>query len=165
MRPWRMLLWSVLLAGAVAQAQENSAPAPMPGPQAASAPPAASAPVATHYRAAVSRDGFSTTALSGLGDAWLRAGHPGRAILQYQRALVLAPQDPALEQALARARERAGVSSAPPGSWARAAGVLSDDAWAWFEALSVLMLCGALALLACGKAGRWVKVLALAGAG
>ena len=107
---------------------------------------------------------FSAPALSGLGDAWLRAGHPGRAILQYERALVLAPQDPALEQMLMHARRQAGISVVPTGPWGRAAGILTDDEWAWLGALSLLLLCGALALLVCGRGGRWARGLALMGA-
>lgn len=122
-----------------------------------------SGPGASHRQQLPLQD-FSAQALYDLGNSWLQSGHPGRAILQYERALVLAPEQPALERALAQARERAGVNVATPSAWELLTGIVSDDTWAWCTALSLLVLCAALARLAFGKGGGGSKALALAGA-
>ena len=107
---------------------------------------------------------FSAPTLFDLGNAWLRAGHPGWAVLEYQRALVLVPHDPAVEQALAAANSRAGLGVAPESVWQHAIGALTDNAWAWTAAISLLVLCIGLARLRPGRMGFWTWVVVLAGA-
>ena len=61
-----------------------------------------------NYEQVLKRDGFSAPVLFNLGNAWLRLGKPARAILDYERALVLAPHNPAIEANLAAARSVPG---------------------------------------------------------
>ncbi len=67
---------------------------------------AAQAAAGGDYRAAVrnyeqilDREGFSAPLLFNLGNAWLRLGNPARAILNYERALVLSPHNAAIDEA------------------------------------------------------------------
>ena len=104
---------------------------------------------------------FSAPALFDLGNAWMRAGHPGWAILEYQRALVLVPHDPVVEQALTAARSRVDLGVVPEDIWQHAMGVLTDDAWAWIAAVSLLVLCIGLARLRLGRTEFWTRVVVL----
>jgi tetratricopeptide (TPR) repeat protein len=65
------------------------------------------------------------------GNAWLKAGHMGRAIYAYRRAEELAPRDPDIRANLEIARTQAGTSTAAlPGSrWTRWAGRLTLNEW------------------------------------
>jgi hypothetical protein len=90
----------------------------------------------------------SAAALVRRADAEL-ATRPGSAILDFQRARLLAPRAAAVEQGLARARAAAGLPPADAGPVARAAGRLSPDEWSRL-ALAAL----ALAALA-GTAAAW----------
>lgn len=54
--------------------------------------------------------GFSATSLYNLGNAYARSGQTALAVLEYERARVLAPRDPDLEANLAHVRETAGIA-------------------------------------------------------
>ncbi len=61
------------------------------------------------YEQVLAQSGNSAPVLFNLGNAWLRLGKPGSAILAYERALVLAPHNPAIETNLAEARLHADL--------------------------------------------------------
>ncbi len=69
--------------------------------------------------------------LFNLGNAWLRAGEEGRAIVSYRQAWWLAPRDPDLLANLDLARGRVGAGG-PPGNRMldRVLGVLTPNEWA-----------------------------------
>ena len=73
--------------------------------------------------------GFSARALAWQAQAELAAGHPGRAILHYERARFIAPRAPAVAAGLARARAAAGVSAVGAGVVGRVARRLGADEW------------------------------------
>ena len=73
------------------------------------------------------------SALFNAGNAAQRAGRLGPAILDYERARLLAPRDPAVVQNLAAARQKAGIVVPAIPAWQRPAH------WLSFNALAVLI--------------------------
>jgi hypothetical protein len=67
------------------------------------------ADAAARYEALLEREGYSAPVLFDLGNAYLRANQPARALLAYERARLLAPRDPAIARNLAQAEAAAGV--------------------------------------------------------
>ena len=57
---------------------------------------------------------YSATSLYNLGNSYARAGKPGLAVLNYERASLLAPDDPDIEANLRFVRDAARVPSVPP---------------------------------------------------
>jgi tetratricopeptide (TPR) repeat protein len=115
---------------------------------------AAQAAAGGDYRAAVreyeqtlAKEGFSAPVLFNLGNAWLRLGNPARAILNYERALVLSPRNAAIEANLAAAQQRAGVAPQGVGPWLAAARYFSFDIYVWAGLGAVWVLCAALILV------------------
>ena len=106
------------------------------------------------YEQILARNGYSAPVLFNLGNAWLRLGKPGRAILQYERALVLAPGNPVIESNLAAAQQRAGINPSPPGPWLAAARYFSFDTYTWAALGAIWALCAALVLLCVRGPGR-----------
>jgi hypothetical protein len=109
---------------------------------------------AESYEQLIAQNGFSAPVLFNLGNAWLRLGKPGQAILQYERALILAPGNPLIESNLAVAQERAGITRAPVGPWLAAARYFSFDTYAWTTLAALWVLCAALVLLCVRGAAR-----------
>jgi Tetratricopeptide repeat len=115
-----------------------------------------------HYERALSQGGFSAPVLFNLGNAWLRLGKPARAILEYERALILAPRSPAIETNLAAARQRAGVTPPVAGRWQEAAHFFSFDTYLWASLVAIWVLCVAGVLLCLtGTARKFARPLIL----
>ena len=93
------------------------------------------------YLAVLKRDGYSPAVLFNLGNAELREGRTGDAILDYERARWLAPRDPDIAANLRFARQRAGLAAADESWTVRAADLLSANAWAWLGSAALLALC------------------------
>ncbi|HEY1899945.1 MAG TPA: tetratricopeptide repeat protein [Steroidobacteraceae bacterium] len=106
------------------------------------------------YEQVLAQHGYSAPVLFNLGNAWLREGKPAPAILAYERALVLAPGNPAIEANLAAAQQRAGVTDAMAGPWLAAARYFSFDTYAWAALVAIWVLCGAIVLLCLNGAAR-----------
>lgn len=109
---------------------------------------------AQSYEQELTRSGFSAPVLFNLGNAWLRLGKPARAILDYERALVLAPRSPAIKANLAAAQQRVGITPAEAGPWLAAARYFSFDTVVCTALAALWVLCGALVLLLLGAAAR-----------
>ena len=75
--------------------------------------------------------GYSAPVLFNLGNAWLKAGQPGRAILNYERALRLSPEAAAIRANLNMARQKAGVAVSEIPFREKVARVSSFDTLAW----------------------------------
>ena len=86
---------------------------------------------AADFEHAIEINGWSAGALFNLGNAYASSGHPGRAILAYERAHLIAPRDHAIEKNLDHTREAAGVALATPSRIQRALTTLSPDEWTW----------------------------------
>jgi len=84
--------------------------------------------------------GYSAPVLFNLGNAWLKAGETGRAILNYERALLLAPEDAGIQSNLSRARQKAGVAASQNQFREKVARVLSLDTLAWTSVWSSALL-------------------------
>ncbi len=78
-------------------------------------------------------NGVSTVALHfNLGNAWLKAGKPGRAIFHYRLARRLAPRDRDVRANLRLARTLVAGSAPPRASWwRRAFQFFTLDEWTW----------------------------------
>jgi hypothetical protein len=88
---------------------------------------------------AVDAAGISAPALFDDGNAALRASRPGPAILDYERARLLAPGDSAIAQNLRAAREKAAVASPAIPVWQRPAHWLSFNGMAGLASLSLFL--------------------------
>jgi len=117
------------------------------------------------YEQVLTQQGYSAPVLFNLGNAWLRLGKPGRAILDYERALVLMPGNPAIESNLAAAQQRAGISPPGVGPWLATARYFSFDTYAWAALTAIWVLCAAFVLLCLrGAARRFARPLILVAA-
>ncbi len=84
--------------------------------------------------------GYSADGLYNLANAYARAGKPGMAILNYERAGLLAPNDADIEANLRTVRESVGLP-AEPRSWVeRAATVASPSILACCTVFGVLLI-------------------------
>jgi hypothetical protein len=85
----------------------------------------------------------SAPALFNRGNALVREGKPGPAILAYERAQQLAPRDPAIAANLQAVRDTAGLAAPTPAWWQSAARTLTMNEWAWSCSLALAFVCGA----------------------
>src|SRR5260370_40408335 len=85
----------------------------------------------------------SAPALFNRGNALVREGKPGPAILAYERAQELAPRDPAVAVCLKAVRDTAGLAAPTPSWWQSAARALTMNEWAWSGSLALAFVCGA----------------------
>jgi hypothetical protein len=107
--------------------------------------------------------GYSAAALYNRGNAYARAGQPGLAVLSYERARLLAPNDPDIEANLRYVRLAAHQPAAAPSRFARAVTVASPTVIAWLGVAGIGLI-GA-ALLARSASRRRGLRLAAAGLG
>jgi tetratricopeptide (TPR) repeat protein len=89
--------------------------------------------------AASAPEGYSAPALYNLGNAYARTGKPGLAVLNYERARLLDPNDPDLEANLRHVRESAGLPQAPRSNFDRIAGSLNPHLLVWLGVLGLLI--------------------------
>lgn len=82
---------------------------------------------------------YSAPALFNEANAAQRAGRLGPAILDYERARLLAPRDPAIAQNLRAAREKAGVSAPSVPLWQRPAHWVTFNCLAALASISLLL--------------------------
>jgi tetratricopeptide (TPR) repeat protein len=104
------------------------------------------------YETVLKHDGYSAAVLFDLGNADLRLGQTGDAILNFERAKWLAPHDPDIAANLRFAQKRAGLV-ATPDSWSEnVAGCFSPNGWAWLATVALVVLCaGILGVQLAGK--------------
>jgi hypothetical protein len=119
-----ILITALGLFGAVGHAAPASAPAT------ASAPIPAAASISTAY---------SAPALYNLANAYARAGKPGLAVLNYERAKLLDPNDPDINANLHLVREAAGLPPTSRSRYDRLVGFSSPRMLAWLGVLGLLM--------------------------
>jgi hypothetical protein len=141
-----------LLAGgsrlALVQAAENTAAS------AAIAAPSAASTVSSPTGAPAS---YSAASLYNLANSYARAGKPGLAVLNYERASLLAPNDPDIEANLSFVREGAHLPAESRSAWQRVVTLGSPTLLSLIGVLGVLLL--GLALLAGERypAHRWKR--------
>jgi tetratricopeptide (TPR) repeat protein len=101
------------------------------------------------YESIVAQNGYSAPVLFNLGNSLYREGDLAQAILAFERAQQLAPEDPDLAANLQVAQKAAGVP-VEESKWRRVAThILSLNAWSWLACASWTFLC-------LGLLGRWL---------
>jgi hypothetical protein len=84
--------------------------------------------------------GYSAAALYNAANAYARTGKPGMAVLNYERARLLAPHDPDIEANLRLVREPLRLPSESPNALARAATLASPLLLAWIGVVGLLIV-------------------------
>jgi hypothetical protein len=93
--------------------------------------------------APASQGGWSSAALYNLGNAYARAGKAGLAVLNYERAGLLAPGDPDIEANLVLVRRSVGLPVEPRNRWYRAVGAVDPTVAAAIGAVGWLLVVSA----------------------
>jgi hypothetical protein len=115
---WGLLIIALSLFGS----SGHAAPAP------ASAPPPASAPA-----------GYAAPVLYNLANAYARAGKPGLAVLNYERARLLDPNDPDIDANLRHVRETSGLPPESRSRFYRLVRAANPRTLAWIGVLGLVM--------------------------
>jgi hypothetical protein len=84
--------------------------------------------------------GYSAAGLYNLGNSYARAGKPGMAILNYERASLLAPGDPDIQANLRFVRASAHLPAETPDTLDRVAKIASPLWMSWLGLLGLVML-------------------------
>ncbi|HTY50846.1 MAG TPA: hypothetical protein VMB48_14245 [Steroidobacteraceae bacterium] len=156
---WALLLLLVLLPGRLPHAAGAAAAAQLAAANQALQAGRYAAAIAG-YNGILRERGFSANILYDLGNAWLLAGQPGEAILNYERAAWLAPRDPAIRANLAVARVRARITAPARGTWEQAARAVRLDTVAVCALAGLALLCAGIYLrhAAHRRLGPWMIV-------
>jgi tetratricopeptide (TPR) repeat protein len=93
------------------------------------------------FQAVLARQGYSAPVLFDLGNSYYREGNFAQAILAYQQAQWLSPNDPDIAANLLLAQKQAGVSATEPPWHEKMARVLSASGWAWIGSGAWTLLC------------------------
>jgi hypothetical protein len=83
--------------------------------------------------------GYSAAALYNVANAYARAGKPGLAVLNYERAKLLDPQDPDIDANLRRVREASGLRLAPATGLERLVRIANPTAVSWFGVFGLIV--------------------------
>lgn len=102
------------------------------------------AEAAQGYESIIAQQGYSAPALFNLANAQQREGQLGRAILNYERAALLAPNDPDITANLNRARQRAGIEPEHRSPIQKAAWALTMNTWFGLAAATGFLIAVAL---------------------
>ncbi len=109
-------------------------------PSLASPPPSSSSTfTSTSVSGSTSAPGYSASALFNFGNAYARAGKPGLAVLNYERAKLLDPNDPDIESNLRHVREASGLPTQPPAGLDRLPRIASPQILSWIGVLGLLI--------------------------
>ena len=131
-----MLIVGLALCGELAVAQTSGASQPsspsQPSPSPAPAPSKAAPPR------------YSADGLYNLANSYARAGKPGLAVLNYERAALLAPDDADINANLEYVRASAHVLSEPETRFSRIAKAVSPAIAAWTGILGIALVGAAL---------------------
>jgi hypothetical protein len=92
--------------------------------------------------------GYSAAGLYNLANSYARAGKPGMAVLNYERARLISPNDPDVEANLQFVRSSAHLPAETQSNFDRVAGATSPVLLAWIGVAGLIMLGG------CVLAGR-----------
>src|SRR5271170_2004393 len=83
---------------------------------------------------------YSADGLYNLANSYARAGKPGLAVLSYERAALLAPDDPDINANLAYVRTSAHVPMKPRDRFARLAQATNPTTAAWLGVLGLALV-------------------------
>jgi hypothetical protein len=83
---------------------------------------------------------YSADGLYNLANSYARDGKPGLAVLSYERAALLAPDDPDINANLAYVRVSAHVSMKPQNRFARLVQAMNPNSAAWLGVLGIALV-------------------------
>ena len=147
-----MLIVGLALWGGHALAQ------PSPPPPQSAQLSQASQPSQAAQPAQVAQSRYSADGLYNLANSYARAGEPGLAVLNYERAALLAPDDADINANLEYVRASAHVPSEPRNRFARIAEAVSPALAAWVGVLGIALLgFGLLLTKRIGRRFRWAR--------
>lgn len=113
--------------------------------------------IAGHALAESAPAGFSAAGLYNLANSYARAGKPGMAVLNYERARLLAPNDPDIEANLNYVREASRLPSEAPTALARALRAAAPTVAAWIGLLGLLIAGTSLLAGRLSSRHRWLR--------
>jgi len=93
------------------------------------------------YQAILTQNGYSAPVLFDLGNSYYREGNFAQAILSYQRARLLAPNDADIAANLQLAQRQAGVAVSDPQWSDKLTTFLSASVWAWLACSAWTLFC------------------------
>jgi hypothetical protein len=133
--PWGVLIIALGLAGSPSNAMQAQPltqlqPQSQPQPQAQAQPQPQPQPQPA---------GYSAAALYNLANAYARTGKPGLAILNYERARLLEPNDPDINANLRHVRQVSGLPPESRSGFARLTRIASPQILAWVGVLGLLI--------------------------
>lgn len=96
---------------------------------------------ATEFRALAETGPVSGPMLYDLANAESKAGRPGEAVLNYERALSLSPRDPDALANLRQTRTAANLPEPERTRWQEAAAALTVDEWSWLASAALWAAC------------------------
>jgi hypothetical protein len=121
--------------------------------------------LACHQAAAAEEKGYSASALYNSANAYARAGKPGLAVLNYERASLLAPDDPDVDANLRFVRKSAHVVAEPKRWIDGLVTVARPTVVAWLGVAGVVMMgAGLLAGFLAPRRRRTRRAAMIAGA-
>ena len=100
---------------------------------------------------------YSADGLYNLANSYARAGKPGLAVLNYERAALLAPGDGDINANLEFVRTSAHVSTEPRGRFARIVQAVSPGVAAWIGVLGVVVAGAGLLAGRMTRRFRWAR--------
>jgi hypothetical protein len=105
--------------------------------------------------------GYSAAALYNSANAYAHAGKPGLAVLNYERASLLAPDDPDVDANLRFVRESSHVAAEPPRWIDRLVKIASPVVVAWLGVAGVVMMGAGLLAGLLAPRRRWTRRAAM----
>jgi hypothetical protein len=137
---WGLLIIALSLFGSLGHAAPAiaTAPAPPPAPALAPARATATAPATTPAPGQAAA-GYSASVLYNLANSFARAGKPGLAVLNYERARLLDPNDPDVEANLRHVRAASGLPPESPSRLDRLVRAANPRTLAWIGVLGLVM--------------------------
>jgi hypothetical protein len=113
-------------------------------------------------RAEPAQIGYSAAGLYNLANSYARAGKPGMAVLNYERASLLAPNDSDIDANLRHVRDSLRLASEPRSWFDRAIRVVSPTVQSWLGVAGLIVL--GMSLLA-GRIHSWHRLIRAAATG
>ena len=105
-----------------------------------------------------SQQRYSADGLYNLANSFARAGKPGLAVLNYERAALLAPGDADINANLEYVRATAHVSAEPRNRFARVAQAVSPALAAWLGVLGIALVGAGLLARKMTPRFRWARI-------
>jgi hypothetical protein len=117
-------------------------------------------------RAQESHPRYSADGLYNLANFYARAGKPGLAVLNYERAALLAPGDADVNANLEYVRASAHVTAEPRSGFARIVQAVSPTVAAWAGVLGIILVGSGTLARRTAPRSRWLRIVGiLIGAG